>query len=71
MLFVELSESFISSDFCNSDLSIRLESKIIDVNEAVVTGEGAPTMQDSALRKIRVLGKDMIEGELPSVQGIY
>ena len=62
MLFVELSKSFISSDLCNSDLSIKLESKIIDVNEAVVTGEGAPTMQDSALRKIRVLGKDMIEG---------
>ena len=56
------SQTYASPKICNSTLNLKLERKVIDVGEAVVTGEGAPTMQDRALRKIRVLGKDMIEG---------
>ena len=55
-------QTYTNKQICNRTLTLKLESKIIDVGEAVVTGEGAPTNQDSALRKIRVLGKDMIEG---------
>lgn len=62
LFFKSYKTTFEKERACGNSIDLRLTSKVIDVDEAVVTGESAPTMQDSALRKIRVLGKDMIEG---------